>query len=209
VKILIAEDDATSRMILKSVLTTWGYEVVETQNGDDAWQLLEKEDAPRLIIVDWVMPGMSGETICRRLREAKPLAPAYIIILTSKTDKEDIVAGLEAGANDYIRKPFDRSDLRARIRVGERVLELESALADRIHELQDALVHVKTLQGLIPICMHCHKIRNDQQTWEQLEMYISEHTDAEFSHGICPECMRKHYSILLPELSQNGKEFSK
>ena len=202
-KILIAEDDATSRMILKTVLGTWGYEVVETQDGDEAWQFLQKEDSPRLIIVDWVMPGMSGETICRKLRETKPLTPAYIIILTSKTDKEDIVAGLEAGANDYIRKPFDRADLRARVRVGERVLELQSALADRIHELQDALDHVKTLQGLIPICMHCHKIRNDQQHWERLEMYISEHTDAEFSHGLCPDCMKKYYGVLLPELSQD------
>jgi DNA-binding response OmpR family regulator len=203
VKILIAEDDATSRMILKTVLGTWGYEVVETQDGDEAWQFLQKEDSPRLIIVDWVMPGMSGETICRKLRETKPLMPAYIIILTSKTDKEDIVAGLEAGANDYIRKPFERSELRARIGVGERVLELESALADRIHELQDALTQVKTLQGLIPICMHCHKIRNDQQNWERLEMYISEHTDAEFSHGLCPECMKKYYGFVLPELSKD------
>jgi DNA-binding response OmpR family regulator len=208
-KILIAEDDATSRMILKSVLSTWGYGVVETQDGDEAWQLLQKEDSPRLIIVDWVMPGMTGETICRKLRETRPLTPAYIIILTSKTDKEDIVAGLEAGANDYIRKPFDRSELRARIRVGERVLELESALADRIHELQDALAHVKTLQGLIPICMHCHKIRNDHQNWERLEMYISEHTDAEFSHGLCPECMKEHYGFVLPELSQNEPETPK
>jgi DNA-binding response OmpR family regulator len=202
-KILIAEDDATSRMILKSVLSAWEYEVVETQDGEEAWQLLQKEDSPRLVIVDWVMPGMSGETICRKLRETKPLTPAYIIILTSKTDKEDIVAGLEAGANDYIRKPFDRADLRARVRVGERVLELQSALADRIHELQDALDHVKTLQGLIPICMHCHKTRNDQQHWERLEMYISEHTDAEFSHGLCPDCMKKYYGVLLPELSQD------
>ncbi|OGP62098.1 MAG: response regulator receiver protein [Deltaproteobacteria bacterium RBG_13_53_10] len=203
-KILIAEDDITSRMILKAMLTKWDYEVVETCNGDEAWEALQKEDAPRLAILDWVMPGMSGEKICQKLRETRALIPTYIILLTSKREKEDVVEGLEAGANDYIRKPFDRPELRARVRVGERVLELEAALAERIHALQDALSHVKTLQGLLPICMHCHKIRNDQQNWEQLEIYISEHTDAEFSHGLCPECMKKHYDISLRESSQGG-----
>ena len=127
------------------------------------------------------------------------MTPTYIILLTSKGEKEDVVEGLEAGANDYIRKPFDRPELRARVRVGERVLELEAALAERIRALQDALAHVKTLQGLLPICMHCHRIRNDQQTWERLEKYISEHTEAEFTHGLCPECMKKHYNFLVSE----------
>ncbi len=197
-KILIAEDDATSRMILKAILTKWDYDVIETRDGDEAWQALQKEDAPRLVILDWVMPGISGEKICRRLRETKPLIPFYVILLTSKRDKEDIVVGLEAGANDYIQKPFYRPELRARVRVGERVLGLESALSQRIHELQDALAHVRTLQGLLPICMHCHKIRSDQQSWERLEKYISEHTEAEFTHGLCPECMQKHYNISPP-----------
>ena len=198
-RILIAEDDSTSRMILKSILTTWGYEVVETLDGTEAWQALEEEDAPRLVILDRIMPGMNGEEICRKLRETQPLTSTYIILLTSKGEKEDVVEGLEAGANDYIRKPFDRPELRARVRVGERVLELEAALAERIRALQDALAHVKTLQGLLPICMHCHRIRNDQQTWERLEKYISEHTEAEFTHGLCPECMKTHYNFLVSE----------
>ena len=198
-RILIAEDDATSRMILKSILTTWGYEVVETLDGTEAWQALEEEDAPRLVILDRIMPGMNGEEICRKLRETQPLTSTYIILLTSKGEKEDVVEGLEAGANDYIRKPFDRPELQARVRVGERVLELEATLAERIRALQDALAHVKTLQGLLPICMHCHRIRNDQQTWERLEKYISEHTEAEFTHGLCPECMKKHYNVLVSE----------
>ena len=197
-RILIAEDDATSRMILTSILITWGYEVVETPDGTEAWQALEEEDAPRLVILDWMMPGMNGEEICRKLRETQPLRSIYIILLTSKGEKEDVVEGLEAGANDFIRKPFERTELRARVRVGERVLELEAALDERIRALQDALAHVKTLQGLLPICMHCHSIRNDQQSWERLEKYISEHTEAEFTHGLCPECMKKHYNIPPP-----------
>lgn len=192
-KVLIAEDDATSRIILKAILTKWEYEVVETRDGNEAWQALQKEDAPQLVILDWVMPGMSGEKICRKLRETQFLKPTYIILLTSKRNTEDVVSGLEAGANDYIRKPFDRAELRARVRVGERVVELESALAERIDALQDALDHIKTLQGILPICMHCHKIRSDKDSWERLEKYISEHTEAEFSHGLCPECMKKYY----------------
>ena len=207
-RILIAEDDATSRMILTSILITWGYEVVETPDGTEAWQALEEEDAPRLVILDWMMPGMNGEEICRKLRETQPLRSIYIILLTSKGEKEDVVEGLEAGANDFIRKPFERTELRARVRVGERVLELEAALDERIRALQDALAHVKTLQGLLPICMHCHSIRNDQQSWERLEKYISEHTEAEFTHGLCPECMKKHYNFSLSEQT-NGQGFDK
>jgi len=194
-KILIAEDDSTSRTILKVILTKCGYEVVQTCDGEEAWQGLLAEDAPRLVILDWIMPGMSGDKICRKLRETKPLVPFYVILLTGKGKKDDVVKGLDSGADDYICKPFDRSELRARVRAGERVLELESALAQRVGELQDALSHVKTLQGLLPICMHCHKIRNDQQSWERLEKYLSEHTDAEFTHGLYPECMKKYYNI--------------
>lgn len=148
-KVLIAEDDRTSRMILKAILAKWGYEVVETANGDEAWQVLQKDDAPRLAIVDWVMPGMSGELICRKLRETKPPRPTYIILLTSKRDKEDIVRGLDAGANDYIRKPFDRPELQARVKVGERVLQLESVLEDRVRVLEGALARTQSLEGVL------------------------------------------------------------
>jgi sigma-B regulation protein RsbU (phosphoserine phosphatase) len=199
-RVLIAEDDSTSRMILKAVLVKFGYDVVETRTGDEAWQALQAEDAPRLAILDWVMPGMSGEEICRKLRERVSFTPTYVILLTSKREKTDVVLGLNAGANDYIRKPFDREELRARVRVGQRVVELEASVAARVYELQEALAHIKTLQGILPICMHCHKIRNDQESWELLEKYISEHTAAEFSHGICPECMRKYY----PDVSFQG-----
>jgi len=128
---LIAEDDATSRMMLKAILIKWGYEVVETCNGDEAWQVLQREDAPRLAILDWVMPGISGDNLCRKLRELPTVRPIYIILLTVRRDRADVIAGLEAGANDYIRKPFDREELHARVRVGERVVKLEAALAER------------------------------------------------------------------------------
>jgi DNA-binding response OmpR family regulator len=191
-KVLIAEDDVTSRMMLKAILTKWGYEVVETSNGDEAWQVLQREGAPRLAILDWIMPGISGDELCRKVRQLSPLRPIYIILLTVRRDKADVIAGLEAGANDYIRKPFDREELRARVRVGERVVRLEATLFKRIRELQDAMAHIKKLQGILPICTYCHRIRTDKESWERLEKYISEHSDAEFSHGICPKCLEKH-----------------
>jgi sigma-B regulation protein RsbU (phosphoserine phosphatase) len=182
-------------MILKAILIKWGYEVVETSNGDEAFQVLQKEDAPRLVILDWIMPGISGDTLCRKLRELPSLTPIYIILLTVRRDKADVIAGLEAGANDYIRKPFDREELRARVRVGERVVKLETALVERIKQFQDAMAHIKKLQGILPICMYCHKIRTDRQSWERLEEYVSKHSDARFSHGICPDCLEKHPTL--------------
>ena len=192
-RILIAEDDITSRALLKHMLAKWGYEVVVTKDGNEAWEVLQAEDAPRLAILDWMMPGLDGVEVCRKVRQLDVSNPTYIILLTTRSSKKDIVTGLEAGADDYIGKPYEMDELRVRVKVGERVAALQSALVKQVHSLQEALAHVKTLQGILPICMHCHKIRNDQQSWERLEKYITEHSDAQFSHGLCPECLKKHY----------------
>jgi len=191
-KILIAEDDLTSRRILEAILAKWNYEVITTGDGLEAWQALQTENAPPIAIIDWMMPGMDGVDFCRKLRQAQTLTPTYVILLTSKRQQGDVVAGLDAGANDYIRKPFEREELRARIRVGERVIELQTALADRVKMLEEAIVKIKTLQGLLPICSYCKKIRNDQDYWEQIETYVADHSQAEFTHGICPDCLEKH-----------------
>jgi len=201
-RILIAEDDSTSRRILETVLARWGYEVTAVADGLRAWQSLHAEDAPRLAILDWMMPGMDGTEICRHIRQSSPSSPAYIILLTARGRREDLVLGLEAGADDYITKPFDREELRARVQVGERVVELQTALAARVAELEQALAQVKTLQGILPICAHCHKIRGDQDYWQKLESYISEHSDAQFSHGLCPDCLREFY----PKFCDDGEQ---
>ena len=198
-RILIAEDDSTSRLLLERLLKKWEHEVISTADGDEAWTALQAEDAPRLAILDWMMPGMDGIEVCREVRRQVTLEPRYIILLTALGRKEDIVTGLEAGANDYVTKPFDKNELRVRINVGQRVLELQSALAYRIDELQKVLDHVKTLQGILPICMHCRRIRTDQESWEGLESYIQDHSEAEFSHGLCPECLEKHYPKPSPD----------
>ena len=139
-KILIAEDDLTSRSILKAVLTKWGYDPVVTVDGDEAWTAMRKPDSPDVAVLDWEMPGQSGLEVCRKVRTLDAANPPYIIILTAKNNKGDIVEGLEAGANDFITKPYDKDELLARIRVGQRMVALQSALV----KAKDALVHEAT-----------------------------------------------------------------
>ncbi|PYJ03151.1 MAG: response regulator [Verrucomicrobia bacterium] len=190
-KILIAEDDPVSRRLLQATLNKWGYQVTVTANGKEAWQALQTPEAPSLLILDWLMPEMDGVEICREARRSSAHKSAYIILLTSRGSKEDIVKGLEAGADDYVTKPFDHGELRARVQVGSRVVQLQSALADRVRELEEALSSVKTLQGLLPICCYCKKIRDDGNYWHRVESYIAGHANVRFSHGICPDCSAK------------------
>lgn len=198
-KILIAEDDLTSRRRLEVILTKWGYEVVSCSDGKQAWERLQDACAPKLAILDWIMPEIEGIEVCRRLRELDTQKPVYVILLTSQNEKENIVRGLDAGADDYIIKPFEPGELQARIRVGCRVLQLQEKLDNRIKELQDSLQHIKTLQGILPICSYCKKIRDDQNYWEEVEEYVVKHSDADFTHSICPKCYEKHIS---PELEK-------
>jgi phosphoserine phosphatase RsbU/P len=187
-EILIAEDDPISRRMLSETLTRWDYEVVVTCDGVEALEALQSAGAPRLAILDWMMPGLAGPDVCARLRQTETTPPAYLILLTAKGGKEDIIAGLQAGADDYIMKPFDRRELRARVQVGERIITLQNHLAARVGELQAALSQVKQLQGILPICAHCKRIRGDADYWQQVEFYIAAHSEAQFSHSICPDC---------------------
>jgi CheY-like chemotaxis protein len=187
-EILIAEDDPVSRIILETKLIHWGYDVVVAANGAEAWTVMQNEVAPSLAILDWMMPEIDGIEVCRRIRQIESQTPPYIIILTTKNRKEDVVEGLNAGANDYLTKPFDFNELRARLQVGVTVIDLQKKLSEQIKELEIALAQVKQLQGILPICSYCKNIRNDQNYWERVENYISHHSDAKFSHGICPSC---------------------
>lgn len=197
-KILIAEDDLVSRTMLSRLLTSWGHEVVVTVDGRAAWDALQKDDAPKVAILDWMMPDVDGVEVCRRNHALARQEPTYVILLTAKDRTEDLVAGLESGANDYLIKPFDRRELQARLRVAERVVSLQHEVADRIRELQDALAQIRQLQGLLPICSYCKKIRSDGDYWQQVEGYLSAHTGVKFSHGVCPEC----YEKVLAQLEQ-------
>ena len=196
-RILIAEDDLVSRRMLEATLSRWGYEVVVTSDGEAAWGILREKDAPRIAILDWMMPGLDGIEVCRHVRALTSPDTPYLILLTAKGSKTDIVNGLQAGADDYIVKPFDREELRARVQAGARILTLQASLASRVRELEEALARVKTLQGLLPICSYCKRVRNDGDYWQQVESYVSDHSDARFSHGICPDC---YESVVRPQL---------
>jgi DNA-binding response OmpR family regulator len=145
-----------------------------------------------------MMPTLDGPELCRRIRANTATAPMYVMLLTSRSARSDLVAGLEAGADDYLVKPFDLGELRARVHVGMRVATLQERLADRVAELQAALASVKQLSGLLPICSYCKRIRSDKDYWEQVDSYIAHHSEAQFSHGICPTC----YTKVMEELDE-------
>jgi DNA-binding response OmpR family regulator len=201
--ILIAEDDPVSRRVLEATLVRFGHQVVVAANGAEAWAMLQRDDAPSLAILDWMMPELDGVEICRRLRSIPNGTSPYLILLTAKAGKENVVAGLDAGANDYLTKPFDREELRARVQVGAQVLELQKSLAGRINELEEALAKVKQLQSLLPICSYCKKIRDEQNYWQRVDSYITEHANVQFSHGICPDC---YLEVVQPQLQLSKAE---
>ena len=195
-KILLAEDDPMYARLLQRLLEG-EYEVLPVRDGAEAWEALLAESPPQLAVLDWLMPRMDGFEVCRRVRHHPEMASTYMILLTSRDHIKDILAGFEAGADDYLVKPCDPEELRARVRVGRRVVELQSALAAHVVQLEKALASVRQLQGLLPICSYCKRIRNDENYWEQLETYVSEHSEASFSHGICPNC---YQSIMKPQI---------
>ncbi|MEE9617993.1 MAG: response regulator [Anaerolineae bacterium] len=145
-EILIAEDGQAERFLIKATLAKLGYEVVVTCDGEEAWLALSREDAPRLAILDWMMPGMDGTEICRKFRETYSSRPVYIILLTARTGKEDLIEGLQAGADDYLAKPFDSEELHVRVQVGERILNLQKGLADRAKELEAEIVERRRVE---------------------------------------------------------------
>jgi len=198
-KILIAEDDPTSQLMLKSFLEKWGYEVIATDNGVQAWEALQKEDAPSLAVLDWMMPEMDGVEVCRRVRQDPARRHLYLIMLTALDTTDDLVKALEIGADDYVSKPPNHRILRARIEVGARVVQLQAELTQRVHDLEASLTREKRLQGLLPICSYCKKIRGDENYWQQVEEYIEQFADVSFSHSICPTC---YIDIVEPQIEQ-------
>src|SRR3569833_625070 len=136
-KVLVADDNATSRVMLRAALTRWGYDVVLAENGAQALEVLESPDSPMMAILDWVMPEMTGPEVCRRVRENRREPYTYILLLTSKNTKNETVEGLEAGADDYIGKPFDQHELQVRLRAGKRIIDLQSDLLKAREELRE------------------------------------------------------------------------
>jgi PleD family two-component response regulator len=190
-RVLLAEDDPLECRVIADTLKKWQLDVTVCDTGSEAWNELQKDRRPLLAILDWMMPALTGVELCRMARNDGRTQALYLILLTARDRSDDIVEGLEAGANDYIIKPFDQKELRARVDVGLRVLKLETALARRIQQLENALAQVEQLEGLLPICAYCKKVRSDNDYWQQVDHYLAAHSKVRFSHGICPECYRK------------------
>ncbi|MBJ6724178.1 response regulator [Geomesophilobacter sediminis] len=190
-RILIAEDDPVFRHLLEVTLTKWGYDVILAQNGVEAWDRLMGDEAPRIAILDWKMPGMEGVEICQKLRNEMPDPFVYIILLTSQHRDEDLVVGMEAGADDYITKPFKAEELRVRLTAGIRIQHLIETEHKLTEDLKKSLSEIKVLKGLLPICAYCKKIRDDTGYWQKIEDYFSEHLDTKFTHGFCQDCADK------------------
>jgi len=191
VKILIADDDRLMRRMLEVILAKSGHELVAAASGSEAWQILSSPEAPSLAILDWMMPKMTGLEVCSKVRAAGAAVPTYLIVLTSRGQTNDLVTAFEAGADDYITKPFEAEELRARVSVGVRMITLQQQLADRILALEESLAHVQQLQGLIPICAWCRQVRSDGNFWEKVESYLGKRSGLQFTHAICPSCKDK------------------
>lgn len=185
-KVLIVDDDPISRAVLDAEIRALGHESLAAGGADEAWSILAGGSV-RAIVSDWMMPEVDGLEFCRRVRGAGG-EYVYFILLTQMADSpENEQLASEAGVDDFLSKPVSRHDLRMRLRVAERVLAFTR--------------QVRELESILPICGYCKKVRDDRNYWQQIERYLSEHTGAELSHSICPDCMK---SIVQPQLDRLG-----
>ncbi len=198
-KILVVDDSTVYLQMLSHLLTRQGYAVSAAEDGPSALTAIGIEP-PELIILDIILPGMDGYEVCRRLKEDKRMRDIPVIFLTGLGEQADKVKGLSMGAVDYITKPIQKEEVLARVQTHLTIRKLQKRLSDKLREqrrlnveLEAALAKVKTLSGLIPICANCKKIRDDEGFWQQVEVYVSQHSDADFSHSICPDCKIELY----------------
>jgi PleD family two-component response regulator len=201
-KILIVDDTPANIQILDETLKD-EYEIYFALNGKDALHHAETA-MPDLILLDIMMPDMDGYEVCRTLKNNLLLKNIPVIFITALDQANHETKGLDLGAIDYITKPFNPTIVRLRVKNHLELKKHRDSLTLRNAELQEALAKIKTLSGLLPICASCKKIRDDKGYWNQIESYIGKHSEAEFSHSICPECTKKLYPQFYDEMYPNG-----
>jgi response regulator RpfG family c-di-GMP phosphodiesterase len=190
-KILIVDDDKINISLFERALHK-DYDLCSADNGETALTLM-CEERPDLVLLDVMMPGMSGFEVIRAMKTLPGVAELPVIFVTALDHGESESEGLELGAVDYIHKPFDVALTKLRIRNHVERKQQRDQLKQQKLELEGTLARIKRLEGIISICMYCKQIRNSDQAWQQIEVYISEHSEAEFSHGICPSCKDEHF----------------
>jgi len=193
-RILAVDDEYINTQVIKSLLRE-EYDVLTALNGQDAIDQV-KRYMPDLILLDVMMPDINGFEVCKLIKADVLYADIPIIFLTALDTHDGQLEGLELGAIDYLTKPIKFPLLKLRVRNHIALKEQRDQLVRQKEELEAALARVKQLEGIIPICMYCKKIRDDQQSWHQLEKYISNHSEAMFSHGICPECAEEQMKTI-------------
>ena len=197
--ILVVDDQPTNLKVLLSFLQEHDFQIHIADSGQRALNILSKI-SPDIILLDVMMPELDGFATCKRIKEDVKLTGIPVVFMTALDSIEDKVAGFAAGGVDYITKPFQQVEVLARIKT-------HIMLRKREVELEQALTEIKTLAGILPICSYCKQIRNDEGYWQQVEEYISEHSEAMFSHGLCPDCYKKEMAnfIELIEEQQDGE----
>jgi CheY-like chemotaxis protein len=209
-KVLVVDDYAGNVFLSTTLLRTAGYEVLEATTGKECLDAVHAHH-PDLILLDVMLPDMSGIEICRQIKSDKSLKDIFVILASGiQVSSEHQADGLDIGADGYITRPISNKEFLARVQAGERIKRAEDALREKerqqqalISQLQEALAEIKTLKGFIPICASCKKIRDDEGCWNHLEAYFSKHTEAVFSHGLCPDCFEE-YRAEMKRLSKKS-----
>jgi sigma-B regulation protein RsbU (phosphoserine phosphatase) len=188
--VLVADGDAMFRRRLEAALLERGLSVLVARDGNEAWRLVEAK-APPLVLLGWKLPGLDGPELCRRIRGRGASATTHVILLVTRAERRQLVEALDAGADDYVAKPFVRADLHARLRVAERAIALRHDLLRQVAELEAALSGVAPLRGALSICAYCRRVRDGEDCWSPLEDYLTAHAEVQFNHGICPDCFAR------------------
>lgn len=187
-KILVAEDEYTTRMMVQVCLENWGYSVESVADGKAAWHILSGKKPPEIAILDWEMPEINGMELCRKIKSMDRNTPIHVIMLTARDSKTDITQGFDAGADDYITKPFNDDELRARIRVAERIVTIQSSLDSSLQELKEALDLVEAFDEPVVICEKCRKIEGYDGSWKDSHDLLKYPVDPRFVQVDCPAC---------------------
>ncbi len=198
-RVLIAADDGSILHFLESAIGSWGYETMVVFNDRELLYRMEREERPALVILDGSMQGVDSLVLCRRIRLSPDMTRPYIILLVPDVTDRQSFPDPAWGPDDLLPNPCTRTELHARVRTGMRVIDLETRVSRLVTDLARAANRIERLSGLLPICSHCKKIRDDSGYWNELEKYISDHSDAEFSHAICPSCLAKYYPDVKDE----------
>jgi len=187
-RLLIAEDEYITRMIVQVVMEDCGHHVDSVENGDRAWEILRRDNAPEIAILDWEMPGnMDGLEVCRQVKELERPYPIYVIMLTAHHERENILGGFAAGADDYISKPFDENELRARVLVAERLVNAQKQLSRSNEELRAI---IDQFGDGINVCTRCGQIQGEDSKWRNLMAITRKKTDSRFNFQSCPVCSK-------------------